>query len=208
MTASEQRQRSSSEYRIRQAAVRLFAERGAAPLTVSELANEAKVARGTLYRSLGTTEGLFDRIVTDLSAEMYQRIGESLSEIADPAARLATGMRIWIRCAHDDPTFGRFAVTFGLTTEALRSLMFGPAMRDVEAGIAEGRFKSAGTGSESVASLMLGATVSAMWMVLEGHQTWRDGGSQTAELVLRAMGIDGKEARDLATVELPALGSL
>ena len=44
-----------------------------------------------------------------------------------------------------------------------------------------------------------------MWMVLEGHQTWREAGSSTAELVLRALGIDAEEAHRIATDPLPVL---
>jgi hypothetical protein len=47
--------------------------------------------------------------------------------------------------------------------------------------------------------------VSAMWMVLEGHQTWRDAGTSTAELLLRAMGIDPAEAHEICTADLPDL---
>ena len=37
-----------------------------------------------------------------------------------------------------------------------------------------------------------------MWMVLEGHQTWREAGSATAELLLRALGIEPAEAHDIS----------
>jgi hypothetical protein len=44
-----------------------------------------------------------------------------------------------------------------------------------------------------------------MFLVLEGHRGWRDAATDTAELVLRALGIPGDEAVKLATQELPAL---
>ncbi|SHX18997.1 Uncharacterised protein [Mycobacteroides abscessus subsp. abscessus] len=71
--------------------------------------------------------------------------------------------------------------------------------------MAAGRYRLGDIGVDSVASLVQGATVSAMWMVLEGHQTWREAGSATAELVLRALGIDADEARRIATDPLPVL---
>jgi hypothetical protein len=46
-----------------------------------------------------------------------------------------------------------------------------------------------------------------MWMVLEGHQTWREAGTSTAELVLRAMGIEPAEAREISMAELPRLAT-
>ena len=40
-------------------------------------------------------------------------------------------------------------------------------------------------------------------MVLEGHQAWREAGTDTAALVLRALGLDPEEARTIATEALP-----
>lgn len=195
----------STEKRIRTAAVRLFVEKGTTQVTISELAQEAGVARGTLYRNVETVEDLFDRVVGDLSTEMHHRVAASFTDIADPATRLATGVRLWVRYAHDDPLMGRFAVKFGLSEEALRAWMSGPPHNDVNAGMVAGRYELGNIDADSVASLVQGATISAMWMVLEGHQTWREAGSATAELILRALGIGADEAHTIATRELPNL---
>jgi AcrR family transcriptional regulator len=196
-----------TDQRISEAAIRLFVEKGTTQLTVSELAQAANVARGTLYRNVGSMADLFDRVVGEFSADLHQRVSESFAGIDDPAARLATGLRLWVRYAYENPTIGRFAVRFGLSEESLRAVMTGPPMRDISAGVAAGRYDLGLGGVESIASMVLGATVSAMWMVLEGHQTWREAGSSTAELVLRAMGIAPDEARQISTTELPRLAT-
>jgi AcrR family transcriptional regulator len=196
-----------TDQRISDAAIRLFVEKGTTQLTISELAQAANVARGTLYRNIGSMADLFDRVVAEFSADMHQRVSASFTGIDDPAARLATGLRLWVRNAHENPTFGRLAVRFGLSEESLRAVMTGPPMRDINAGIAAGRYDIGALSVDSVASMVLGATVSAMWMVLEGHQTWREAGSSTAELVLRAMGIALGEAREIAMAELPRLAT-
>jgi AcrR family transcriptional regulator len=195
----------STEQRINQAAVRLFVQKGATQLTVSELAAEANVARGTLYRNVGSMDDLFDRVVADFSADLHRRVSDSFDGIDDPAARLATGVRMWIRYGHDNPELGRFIVKFGLAEGALRSVMVGPTMSDVMNGIDAGRYVITRADGESVAALIMGSTISAMWLVLEGHQTWRDAGSATAELLLRALGIAVGDARDIARRELPQL---
>jgi AcrR family transcriptional regulator len=196
-----------TDQRISDAAVRLFVEKGTTHVTISELAQEANVARGTLYRNIGSVEGLFDRIVAEMSTDMHRRVAGSFAGIDDPPARLATGVRLWIRYAHENPIVGRFAVRFGLSEESLRTLMTGPPMQDINAGVAAGRYVIGPSNVESVASMVIGATISAMWMVLEGHQTWREAGSSTAELVLRAMGIQPAEAREISTAELPPLST-
>ena len=196
-----------TDQRISEAAIRLFVEKGTTQLTVSELAQAANVARGTLYRNIGSLADLFDRVVGEFSADLHQRVSASFDGIDDPAARLATGLRLWIRHAYENPAIGRFAVRFGLSEESLRAVMSGPPMRDINGGVAAGRYDLGSLSVDSIASMVLGATVSAMWMVLEGHQTWREAGSATAELVLRAMGIQAAEAREIAMAELPRLAT-
>jgi AcrR family transcriptional regulator len=196
-----------TDQRISDAAVRLFVEKGTTQLTISELAQAANVARGTLYRNIGSVGDLFDRIVAEFSADMHTRVSASFAGIDDPAARLAIGVRLWVRYAHENPTIGRFAVRFGLSEESLRSVMTGPPMDDISAGVAAGRYHIGVLSVDSIASLVLGATVSAMWMVLEGHQTWREAGSSTAELLLRALGIEAAEAREISVAELPRLSA-
>ena len=196
-----------TDQRISDAAIRLFVEKGTTQLSVSELAQAANVARGTLYRNVGSMTDLFDRVVAEFSADLHQRVSASFAGIDDPAARLATGLRLWVRYAYENPTIGRFAVRFGMSEESLRAVMTGPPMRDISAGVAAGRYDIGLLSIDSIASLAVGATVSAMWMVLEGHQTWREAGSSTAELVLRAMGIQHAEAREISVIELPRLAT-
>ena len=172
----------------------------------AEARRRASGAFEAAKRSLAwSMDDLFDRVVGEITADLHRRVSASFVAIDDSAARLATGIRMWVRYAHENPMLGRFAVKFGLSEEALRTWMAGPPSSDVDAGLAAGRYQLGDIGADSVASLVLGATVSAMWMVLEGHQTWREAGTSTAELVLRALGIDATEAHRIANEPLPAL---
>ena len=197
----------STERRISAAAVRLFTEKGAGEVTISELAAEAGVARGTLYRNVDSTEQLFNKVVADFSADMHEAVVRTFAGIDDAAMRLAIGVRLWVRFAHENPLMGRFAVRFGMTEQSLRAMFTGPPMSDVAAGIANGRYRVGESMTPAIASLLIGSTVSSMWMVLEGHQTWREAGSATAELLLRALGIDPDEARTISSAELPTLSA-
>ena len=75
-----------TDQRISEAAFRLFVEKGTTQLTVSELAQAANVARGTLYRNIGSMSDLFDRVVAEFSADLHQRVSASFVGIEDPAA--------------------------------------------------------------------------------------------------------------------------
>ena len=55
--------------------------------------------------------------------------------------------------------------------------------------------------------MLSGSTLAAMNSVIMGDQTWRDAGTDTAELFLRAGGLSAAEARRVSRCELPSLPS-
>jgi AcrR family transcriptional regulator len=191
--------------RIQQAALSVFAERGDTHISVSALAAAAGVARGTIYTHVPDPDGLFEEIAGQLSAEMQERVTRSFDGIEDPAHRLAQGIRHFVRRAHEDAPWGRFLSRFGFNNRSLQHLWMGQATKDLMAGIASGRYLITPEQLPTVVAAVTGATLAAISLVLEGHRTWRDAGSETAELMLVALGIGRTEARRLATLELPAL---
>jgi AcrR family transcriptional regulator len=194
--------------RIHEAALQLFAQRGTSEISVSELAQAAGVARGTIYNNVERPDQLFGEIASDLAHEMYARTVASMVGIDDPARRLSTGLRLFMRRAHDEPHWGRFIVRFSLTDSVLRTMMGEPPTVDIARGIESGRYKMEPAYLPAVVSLVSGAGLSAMLLVLDGHLTWRDAGSQIAELVLRALGVPTREARAIATSTLPPLSDV
>lgn len=194
-----------AQTRLHETALRLFAERGVNQLTVSELAEAAGVARGTVYNNLESPETLFEEVAARLSAEMDDRITSSFDAVADPARRLANGIRFYVRRAHEEPHWGRFIVRFAFTNQSLQALWTGPPASDLRNGLEAGRYRIREDQVRTVLGLIAGATVGAMHLVLDGHKTWREAGSDAAEFVLRALGVAAREARALATAELPPL---
>ncbi len=196
---------SAAETRIHEAALRIFAERGVTPLTISELAEAAGVARGTVYNNLGPTNTLFEDIAARLADEMHERVVMSFVEVADPAQRLANGIRFFIRRAHEEPLWGRFIIRFALGNQVLQGMWTGPPAADLREGLEQKRYRIDPDQLSSALAMIAGATLSAMMLVLEGHRTWRAGGADAAEFVLRALGIAPREAKKIASTELPPL---
>lgn len=194
--------------RIHDAALRLFAEKGVSQVNISDLALAAGVARGTIYNNTESMEGLFEKVASHLSGEMHQRVTRSFGSVTDPAHRLANGIRFFIRRTHEEPHWGAFINRFALNNSSLREMWYGPPTLDVLNGMSVGRYSFRQEQLASVMSLIAGGVLGAMFLVLEGHKTWRDAGTDTAELVLRALGISAEEARDLASRELPPLTAL
>lgn len=199
---------SAAQRRIHQAALRLFAEKGSSEISVSELAEAAGVARGTIYNNLGSTEHLFEQVASQLAAEMNQKIVVSYTGIEDSARRLAVGIRLYVRRAHEEPYWGRFLTHFALRRESLATFWEGPVVRDVVLGIEQRRYSLRPEQMPGAVGLIAGSTLSAILLVLEGLRTWRDAGTDAAELVLKALGVEPAEARQLATAELPPLTDL
>lgn len=194
-----------AQVRIYEAALRFFAERGTTHASVTELAQAAGLARGTIYNNVENLDSLFEEVATALGDEMHARILASFRATEDPALRLARGIRFFVRRAHDEPHWGRFIVQFALTTSTMRSLLSGPPARDLADGLAKGRYTFRPEQTPSILALVGAATLSAMWLVLEGEKTWREAGSDAAEAMLRAIGVDAEEARAIALMDLPPL---
>lgn len=194
-----------SRARIYNAALRLFAENGGNAITVSELADAAGIARGTIYNNVEQPENLFGEVASSLSLEMIARVEATLGEMPDPVQRLATGIRLFVRRAHEERDWGRFLVHFGISNALLRGLMDEPPARDILRAIESGRFKVDQSRAPALVSMLTGSTLAAMNAVLRGDQTWRDAGACTAELFMRAGGVPAVEARRIANMELPPL---
>lgn len=194
------------QQRIQQAALRLFAQEGVNRVNVSELAEGARVARGTIYNNQrASVEEMFQEIATGLSVEMQQRVDATIAEVENPVERLATGMRLFVVRAHEEPDWGAFIVRFAMNTSVLREMWDGTPQSDLARGIGLGCFKLRREQLPSAITMIASSVLGAMFMVLQRHRSWRKAGSDVAELTLRALGVPAGEAREFATADLPAL---
>lgn len=195
----------AAQRRLQRAALKLFAETGVTRVNISELAEAAGMARGTVYNNLSNPDNLFTEVAAQLSAELNDQIAGSFRQIPDPAQRLANGIRYFIKRAHEDPHWGRFICRFGLSTESLQQIWAGQPVKDLQEGLEKGRYVFQPEQLPSVVSLVTGTVLGAILLVLDGRKTWRDAGSDAAQLVLTAIGVPREEARALACMELPLL---
>ena len=194
-----------TQRRIHQAAFRLFAEKGTSQVNILDLAQEAGVARGTIYSNIESMESLFEAVASQLAKEMHERVNKSFNSLSDPAQRLANGIRLFIRRAHEDSHWGAFIHKFAMSNASLREMFSSQATTDLLSGLSTGRYLFQQEQLLSVLTLISSSVLGSIFLVLEGHRTWRESGSDTAELVLRALGVPLEEAKALAAVELPAL---
>ena len=200
--------RSPVQSRIHRAALGLYAEKGSSQITVSELAAAAGIARNTIYNNFASPEALFETVAAVLVNEMNERVSATFDAAEDPARWLANGMRFYLRRAHEEPQWGRFVVGFGLANAGLQQLWSGPPTADVLLGIERGRYRISADQVLGAMAMIAGTVLASMLLVLEGHRTWRDAGTDAADLVLRGMGLSEEEACAIARSELPPLPDL
>lgn len=191
---------STAEQRIHDAALRLFAERGATQLTISELADAAGVARGTVYNNVAEPEALLSRVLALVASEMEARAKQHLASVSDPAERLARGVHLLIRRAHDEPHWGRFLCRFALSEHALQALWTGMMMDEMQEAVKAGRYSLLPEQVRTAIGMIWGVVIAAIYLVLEGHRTFRDASRDAAEFVLRALGVTKKDAQRLAAL--------
>lgn len=196
---------STVQQRILPAAMRLFAERGGTQLAVSDLARAAGVSRGTIYNNDTDVCGLYDAVCDMLAAELLQSVDARLIGIEDPAQKLANIVRLLLRRVHEDPHWGRFIARYAMGEPRLGEFWGTTPAAVLRTGRASGRFDFAPEQVASITAASGGATFGAMTLILGGHRTWRQVGADTAELVLRSVGIGRDEARALALAEIDPL---
>jgi AcrR family transcriptional regulator len=191
--------------KIYQAALRLFAENSGSEVSVSDLAEAAGIARGTIYNNIDDPENLFAEVAASLSREMLARAEATMQGVEDPVERMATGLRLFVRRAHEEQDWGRFLVRFSFGHAALQLLMLEAPARDIAQAIEAGRFKVEAAKVPALVMMLAGSTIAAMNAVIRGDQAWRELGSTTAELFLRAGGVSAAEARRVSRLDLPPL---
>lgn len=198
---------SSSQQRIHKTALKLFAEKGSTNISISELASASGVARGTIYNNQLDPDTLFEDIASQLAEEMNARVIKTLGNESDSAIRLATGIRMYVRRAHEESDWGRFICRFAFSSKSLMALWSSSdsPLPDVMAGLDSKRYTFREDQLLSIMSLIAGSVLTSIFLVLEGHKTWRDAGTEIAELLLYAMGVDRDEAYGIARRELPPL---
>lgn len=191
--------------RIYEAAIRLFAKTGTTDITISQLAKEADVARNTVYSYVESVDALFHHVAAAVTNEMNTRVICSVSDIKGPAARVAFGIRFYVRRAYDEPHWGRFIHTFGSRMLGYMDFIGGVIADDIRAGIESGEYRIRNDMVSGAVNLISSVTFGAISRVVSGHEAWRSAGSTAAELTLRALGVNVKVAKSRAYEELPPL---
>lgn len=199
-----ERRRAETRQALVRAARRILAETGDTSASIQTIAERADVGFGSFYNHFESKAELFDAAVLDALEELGQTFDEHLQGIDDPAELVAGGFRLSARLADSRPELMQVLRHRGLN-HIHSDLGLAPrALRDLEAGVASGRF----TVTDTTAALTaLGGSVLALLELrfarpdLDGDEA----AANLAELLLRVLGLAPDDAHDVARRPLPDL---
>ncbi|HEY9641210.1 MAG TPA: helix-turn-helix domain-containing protein [Coleofasciculaceae cyanobacterium] len=189
----EKRERTRSH--LIESAYRVFAQKETDAVTIDDIIAEAGVARGTFYNYFQTREDVLRAVAASLSDVMNQKIWAQYAAIADPAERMAIGLRQFLHQAMRDATWGWVIVRIGLVAAPLSETIERGLMSDLEAGIRLERFRVDSV--QATVDLVLGTSLMAMRTILEGH-TEPNYPEQITKLILKSLGVVDVEAEAIA----------
>ena len=200
---SGSRARARTRALLLDAALRVFARKGAGAAAIHEVAAEAGVSNGTFYNYFRTREELLEAASLALAERVIEE-SRSLSEgVVDPAERLAIGTRRFILRARQDPTWAAALLRLWASSPLLAGFTATPLRDDLRLGKRRRRLRYR---SEAAAvDLVQGTVLAAMRTILE-RRAGPEHADEAVALVLRALGVDAAEADAIARKPLPGEG--
>ncbi|NUU24003.1 MAG: TetR/AcrR family transcriptional regulator [Streptomycetaceae bacterium] len=199
-----ERRRAETRQALVRAARQILAETGDTGASIQQIAERADVGFGSFYNHFDSKTELFDAAVRDALEEFGQTFDELLHGVDDPAELVAAGFRLSARLAETRPELMQVLRLRGLGHIHSDSGLAPRALRDLEIGVASGRFTIT---DPIVALTALGGSLLAL-VELRFARPELDGdeaASNLAEMLLRMLGLPPDDARDVARRPLPDL---
>lgn len=198
--AAERRER--MRRRLIESAMIVFAERGVGASVIPEVVAAAEVSQGSFYNYFRTNEDLLAAVSNELNGEVIQLIEPVVGAIADPALRVATGMRHYLHLARSHRLLARFLAAAGLRLLDKQGAAHRYLPADLEEGQRSGCFAAGAL--DVLMEVMAGSSLVAIDRMAR-TRTPKDYPERTVEVMLRALGLSPS---DTARVLGPALPKL
>ena len=184
--------------RLLEAALTVFGQAEDEAATVDEVIRRAGVSRGTFYNYFDNADDLLRTVADEVGTELMQAVAPIVEAQDDPAERMSAGVRSWISLIGQYPglaAFFRRAGLYILSNQHVRTDL----PRDLAAGMESRRF--------TIDELELGFVLVA-GTVLAAINTMAIGkasptyGKKLAERILMSLGVQPREAREIACARL------
>jgi AcrR family transcriptional regulator len=195
------RRRAQTRQQLTDAASVLIAAKGVAGLRISEITERADVALGSFYNHFESKEELVKAVVSETIGARTQAIVAEMASLEDPADVVSFACRRVVRIACEEPELAWLFVNLDRADALFETMVMPPALQTLERGLASGRFDV--TETHIALTGIVGSALAVMRAILDGRYG-PDVDAVFAEGVLRSLGLDRGEAREVATRVLPA----
>lgn len=202
---SDHRQRVAAERRDRMrarlyaSAMKLIAEKGPGATSIDDVISAAQVSRGTFYKYFPSPDALIRDLAVEIANALIQMAEPAVQSYADPAERVAVGLRIVSRLAIERPLAAAFLARLGWPDSRSPHLLLDFVKRDLEEGIRQGRF--AQMPIALALNIVTGASLGATIRMLE-PDCEPDFAEQSTAAALRGLGLDANSAERIANSPL------
>lgn len=183
-------------------ALSVFAEKGLHETAIDDVIKAVDVSRGTFYKYFRTHEDLLEAVSASMSDYLMRLVDPLVLTHADPAERVASGIRLWIQAGQTVPHLAKFISKAPWPDASSGGLALVYLSRDIQAGMHSGRFDvpHLQVGLDMVIGPVMSALHAMTLQALPANHA-----SDLAGTVLRGLGIKTAEAKRLATLPLMPL---
>jgi AcrR family transcriptional regulator len=196
--AAERRER--MRRRLFESAIQLVAKKGPAATSIDDVIQAAEVSRGTFYKYFDAPDTLFDALALEVVNDLIRMAEPAVVRLDDPAHRVSTGMRLIIRLAMTNREVAGFLVRLGWPEMRGGRVLLDFVKRDLEQGMRQRRFVDM---PMRLATNIVSMTVLGSVHAMLPMRSPKDFAEQSVASALRALGLEGKDAVRIATMELP-----
>ena len=188
--------------RLVEAALIVLGRRSADASIIDELTALAGVSRGTFYNYFRTNDELLAAVAEEAGNTLMRIVVPVTREVGDPAARVATGVRLVLTVSGVHPQFARFVARVGPAALGTGTLASEVVPQDLAEGVLAGRFR---VDDPRLAFDLVIGPVLAAFETLQ-HRALGDAYVDAlAAAVLRSLGVPRATATRLASTPLPRL---
>lgn len=177
------------------AATRVFARQESGPTSFIEIANEARVASGTVHNYFKSMADLIEAASLKLVEQILRPVRSIFGQVEDPAERLAVLIWVSLQQVAEDPVRGAALLRLAASTRGTNEKLMCNVPMVLKDGLSQGRlvFRD----PLAARNLVSGAILAGMRSVLCGEATPALG-ENLAEHCLVALGLGAEEATVVA----------
>ena len=198
--AAEKRER--MRRRLIESAMLVFAEKGVDASVIDDVIVAAEVSRGTFYHYFRTNVELLAATSEEIDNELLAAIEDQVGSFADPAKRIACGMRLYFHTARRYPLLAKFLSRAGFDVNSPSNRFYEFLPRHVAQGMKEGQFKV--MQPEAALDLIAGTGLVALFRFSSGD-TMSDYPEQIVAAILRGLGVKETTISALMSMEIAPL---